>query len=162
MHFKIDWASLVVGSKFTIFTLFYFVFEGNFASTSPQGAYIWRGDLMEDFLHYPFEGLIFGGAYTWRGLFSEFYGSYCLSLKRPFISLFVNLKGTQNKQHCCSNGAVDVSPIAYMVGIERGRETRNSPGMRVLAAVSFAATCVGAPCPYVGSIDSSPSGGKVV
>ena len=74
MRFKLDWASLVVGSKFTIFTLFYFVFEGDFPSTSPQGAYIWRGDLTEGFLHYWFGGLIFGGAYTWRGLFSEFYG----------------------------------------------------------------------------------------
>ena len=27
------------------------------------------------FLCYRFGGLIFGGAYTWRGLFSEFYGS---------------------------------------------------------------------------------------
>ena len=26
------------------------------------------------FLRYEFGGLIFGGAYTWRGLFSEFYG----------------------------------------------------------------------------------------
>ena len=50
MRFKIDWASLIVGSKFTIFALFYFVFEGNFV-----------------------RGLILGGAYTWRGLFSEFY-----------------------------------------------------------------------------------------
>ena len=25
-------------------------------------------------MHYEFKGLIFGGAYTWRGLFSEFYG----------------------------------------------------------------------------------------
>ena len=40
-----------------------------------RGAYIWRGDLTEDFLRYPFVGLIFGGAYTWRGLFSEFYGT---------------------------------------------------------------------------------------
>ena len=39
-----------------------------------MGAYIWRGDLTEGFLHYRFGGLIFGGAYTWRGLFSEFYG----------------------------------------------------------------------------------------
>ena len=31
---------------------------------------------MEDFLRYKFEGLIFGAAYTWRGLFSEFYGTY--------------------------------------------------------------------------------------
>ena len=29
---------------------------------------------MEVFLHYEIGGLIFGGAYTWRGLFSEFYG----------------------------------------------------------------------------------------
>jgi len=29
---------------------------------------------MEGFLRYQFGGLIFGGAYTWRGLFSEFYG----------------------------------------------------------------------------------------
>ena len=63
MRFKIDWASLIVGSKFTVFALFYFVFEGNFPSTSPWGAYIWRGDLTEGFLRYRFGGLIFGGAY---------------------------------------------------------------------------------------------------
>ena len=74
MRFKIDWASLIVGSKFTVFALFYFVFEGNFPSTSPRGAYIWRGDLTEGFLRYRFGGLIFGGAYTWRGLFLEFHG----------------------------------------------------------------------------------------
>ena len=44
LRFKIDWASLIVGSKFTVFALFYFVFEGNFPSRSPGG-------------------LIFGGAY---------------------------------------------------------------------------------------------------
>ena len=27
LRFKIDWASLIVGSKFTIFALFYFVFD---------------------------------------------------------------------------------------------------------------------------------------
>ena len=59
MRFKIDWASLIVGSKFTVFALFYFLFEGNFPSTSLRGAYIWTG---------------FRGLYTWRGLFSEFYG----------------------------------------------------------------------------------------
>ena len=63
MRFKIDWASLIVGSKFTVFALFYFVFEGNFPSTSPRGAYIWRGDLTEGFLRYEFGGLIHGGAY---------------------------------------------------------------------------------------------------
>ena len=74
MRFKIDWAGLIVGSKFNVFALFYFVFEGNFPSTSPRGAYIWRGNLTDGFLCYRFGGLIFGGAYTWRGLFSEFYG----------------------------------------------------------------------------------------
>ena len=74
MRFKINWASLIVGSKFTVFALFSFVFEGNFPSTSPRGAYVWRGDLTEAFLGYRFGGLIFGGAYTRRGLFSEFYG----------------------------------------------------------------------------------------
>ena len=62
---KIDWASLTVGSKFAVFALFYFVFGGNFPSTSPPGggAYIWRGDLMEGFLRYRFGGPIFGEAY---------------------------------------------------------------------------------------------------
>ena len=73
MRFTIDWASLIVGSKFTVFASFYRVFEAIFqVLRSPRGAYIWRGDLTEGFLRYRFGGLIFGGAYTWRGLFSEF------------------------------------------------------------------------------------------
>ena len=66
MRFKIDWASLIVGSKFTVFALFYFVFEGNFPSTSPQGAYIWRGDLTEGFFV-----LRVWRAFIWRGLYME-------------------------------------------------------------------------------------------
>ena len=66
MRFKISWARLKVGSKFTIFALFCFVFEDNFPSTSPRGAYIWRGNLTEGFLSYRFGGLIFGGAYFWN------------------------------------------------------------------------------------------------
>ena len=42
LRFKIDWASLIVGSKFTIFALFYLVFEGNFPSAAP-GALIFEG-----------------------------------------------------------------------------------------------------------------------
>ena len=45
LRLKINWASLTVEGKFTVFALFYFVFEGNVPSTSPRGAYIWRGDL---------------------------------------------------------------------------------------------------------------------
>ena len=74
--FKIDWASLIVGSKFTVFALFNFVFEGNFPNTSPRGGLYLEGRF-KGFLHYRFGGLIFGGAYIWRGLFSEFY-NICL------------------------------------------------------------------------------------
>ena len=65
MRFKIDWASLIVGGKFTVFALFYFVFGGNFPSTSLRGAPIWRGNLTEGFC---VTGL---GAYIWRGLYTE-------------------------------------------------------------------------------------------
>ena len=77
LRLKVDWATLIVGRKFTVFSLFYFVFVGNFQEQAPPGggAYIWRGDLTEGFLRYEFGGLIFGGAYKWRGLFSEFYGT---------------------------------------------------------------------------------------
>ena len=54
-----------MGRKFTIFALFYFVFEGKFQVQAPGGAYIRRGDLTEGFLRHDFgglylEGLIFG------------------------------------------------------------------------------------------------------
>ena len=63
MRFKLDRASLIVGSKFTIFSLFYVVFEGSFLNLEGRfnggffalpvwGSYIWRGLYME--------GLIFG------------------------------------------------------------------------------------------------------
>ena len=61
--FKIDWASLIVGRKFTISALFYFVFEGNFKVQAPRGTYIWTGNSTEGFLRYEFGGLIHGGAY---------------------------------------------------------------------------------------------------
>ena len=66
MRFKTAWASLIVGSKFTVFALFYFVFEGNFPSTNPRGAYIWRGDLIEGFFALPVWGV-----YIWRGSYIE-------------------------------------------------------------------------------------------
>ena len=75
MSLKIDWATLVVGRKFTVFALFYFVLRAISKYKRLGRAYIWRGDLTEGFLRYEFGGLIFGGAYKWRGLFSEFYGT---------------------------------------------------------------------------------------
>ena len=63
LRFKIDWASLIAGRKFTVFALFYFVFEGNFRVQASAGAYIRRGDLTEGFFALPV-----WGAYIWRGL----------------------------------------------------------------------------------------------
>ena len=54
LRFIIDWPSLMVGSKFAVFALFYFVFEGSFPSTSSRG-----GLYLEGFFRYWFEGLIF-------------------------------------------------------------------------------------------------------
>jgi len=65
LRFKIDWASLKVGRKFTVFALFCFVFEGNFQVQAPPGggAYIRRGDLTGG------HALRVWGAYIWRGLY---------------------------------------------------------------------------------------------
>ena len=43
LHFEIDWDSLIVASKFTVFALFYFLFEGNFPNTSPRGGIFLEG-----------------------------------------------------------------------------------------------------------------------
>ena len=65
-----------MGRKFIIFALFYFEFEGKFQVQAPRRAYIGRGNLMEGFLRNDFGELIFGGAYTWRSLVSEFYSNF--------------------------------------------------------------------------------------
>ena len=56
LRFKISWDSLIVGRKFTVFALFYFVFEGKFQVQAPGG-------------------LTFGGAYFWNFtvFLSQFY-----------------------------------------------------------------------------------------
>ena len=84
--FKIDWASLIHGSKFTVSRLFHSVFEGNFPSTSPRGAYIWRGDLTEVFFALPV-----WGAYIWRGLYMEFYGNLIMLARVSFHPFFLRI-----------------------------------------------------------------------
>ena len=80
--------SLIAGWKLTVIALFDFVFEGNFQVQASGGgggggAYICRGDLTEGFLRYAFWGLMFGEAYTWSGLFWQFYAIHNMSfLKR--------------------------------------------------------------------------------
>ena len=89
--------------KFTVFALFYFVFEGNFQVWAPVRAYIQRGDLTEVFF-----ALQVWGAYIWRSLFSEFNRIWSSNIVHNFNtvaefspiriffcwpSLFVSLRG---------------------------------------------------------------------
>ena len=60
MHFKIDWASLIVGRKFTDFALFYFVFKGKYKP--PGGLYL------EGRFNGGFFALLVWEVYIWRGL----------------------------------------------------------------------------------------------
>ena len=72
LRFKIDWASLILGGKFTGFFCFtlYLRAISNYTPPPPPrgGGYIWRGDFTEVCSHYEFggllEGLIHGGAFT--------------------------------------------------------------------------------------------------
>ena len=97
-----------MGRKFTIPALFYFVFEGKFqvqASPGGGGAYIRRGDLTEGFLRYDFGGLIFGGAYTWRGFFSELYGNY----NREYFMESAGVRYLRRSGFCIKNRTSKIS-----------------------------------------------------
>ena len=58
---QIDWASLIAGRKFSVFALFYFVFEGNFQVQAPGGL-TFGTSLGGLYL----EGFIYGGANFWN------------------------------------------------------------------------------------------------
>ena len=73
--FEIEWANLMAGRKEFAVVACFTLYLGAISEYKPLMAYIWRGDLTDGFLRYKFGGLIFEGAYTWRGLFSEFYGT---------------------------------------------------------------------------------------
>ena len=46
---KLIGLALQLEGNLPVFALCYFAFEGNFQVQTPQGAYIWRGDLMDGF-----------------------------------------------------------------------------------------------------------------
>ena len=73
MRFTIDWASLQWEGNLP----FSLRFRWQFPSTSPPAGLYSKGDSRRVFCVTILRGggLIFGGAYTWRGLFSEFYGN---------------------------------------------------------------------------------------
>ena len=82
LRLKIDWASLIIWKEIYRFSLFYFVFEGDFQVQALWGTYIWRGDLTEGFLSWEC-----GGAYIWRGLYMEGQGKVaCAVCLKPRAS----------------------------------------------------------------------------
>ena len=87
LRFDIDWASLTVEVNLPFLLCFTLHLRAIFQVQAPGG------DLTKGFLRYRFGGLIFGGAYTWRGLFSEFYGiltgTFKWSTTLPFLVDFL-------------------------------------------------------------------------
>ena len=91
-----------MGRKFTIFALFYFVFEGKFQVQAPLGAYIRRGDLTEGFLRYDLGGLIFGGG---GGLIhgGAYFRNFTVFVEDIGDLVLCNnkLKGALSRGYCC-------------------------------------------------------------
>ena len=81
LRFKIDWASLMVGSKFTVFALFYFLFEGNFSSSSPCGGLYLEGRFNGGFFALP----------VWGAYFRNFIACGSLQTVRLYISISIVL-----------------------------------------------------------------------
>ena len=75
---KIDWPSLILGRKFTVFLCFTLHLRA-VSQFKPPGRLYFEGRFNE------FGGPIFGGAYTWRGLFSGFYGIFAQDLPIPTV-----------------------------------------------------------------------------
>ena len=81
MRFKIDLASLIFGRKFTVFALFFYrlcfaLFLRAISKYKPSGGLYLKERFNGGFFCVTGlggGGLIIGGAYTWWGLFSEFY-----------------------------------------------------------------------------------------
>ena len=72
LRFKIDWANLIVGSKFTVVCFVLLCICGQFSTYKPLGSLYLEGRFNGGFSHYRFGGLIFGGAYFRNFTVSEF------------------------------------------------------------------------------------------
>ena len=87
--FIIDWASLIAGSKFAVFALYYFVFEGSFPSTSSHGDLYLKGQFNGGFFV-----LLVWAAYILRGLYMQglifgilrYFGDQFDSREQNFVS----------------------------------------------------------------------------
>ena len=74
LRFKIDWANLVVGRKFTVFAFFFTLYLRAISKYKPLG-----GLYLEGRFNGGFFALRVWGAYIWRDLFSKFYWIFRLS-----------------------------------------------------------------------------------
>ena len=97
-----------MGRKFTIFALFYFGFEDKFQVQAPRGGLYSEGRFNGGFF-----ALRFWGAYTWRGLFSEFYGMYTGTVIFG-VESYLRLKTLQLKT--CSENVRFLSWRTFFVG----------------------------------------------
>ena len=84
----------IVGRKFTVFTLFYFLFEGNFQVQASRGG----GLYLEGRFNGGFFALRVLGAYIWRGLFSEFYGIMLFYKVKKFLASSVQVVRSGRKR----------------------------------------------------------------
>ena len=82
MRFKIDSASLIVGRKFTVFALFYFVKLRAISYYKPAGGLYFEGRFNGGFFALLVWGLMFGGAYAWGAYFWNFMVYYENKLSR--------------------------------------------------------------------------------
>ena len=105
MRFRPDWANLIVGSKFTVFALFYFVFEGNFLSTNPRAGLYLEGRFKGGFFLVTglgglyLVGLIHGGAYfrnftvsTFRRHGKKVHSMYSFQVKYRTVELILSCR----------------------------------------------------------------------
>ena len=74
MRLKIDWASLLLGRKLTVFLYFTLYLTEIPKDKPPLGAYIWRGDLTEGFCVTSLGGLYLEGFIHIRAYFRNFHG----------------------------------------------------------------------------------------
>ena len=96
LRFKTDWASLMVARNFTVFVLFYFVFEGNFQVQAPGGL-IFGGAISRRVFCVTslgglyLEGLIHGGAYFRNFTVFFFAQNMCITINKQFRRALVCL-----------------------------------------------------------------------
>ena len=79
MRLQIGWVSLIVGSKFTVLCCFTLYLRATFQVHAPGGGLCLEGRFNGGFFASPVSGAYIWRAYTWRGLFSEFYGNSIVS-----------------------------------------------------------------------------------